>query len=506
MRKLMISLVVLFVLSQPLAGYPEERDEMQQPINLTMNEAIFMALANNLDIRIERLQPQIAETDVEAQKSVFDPSVTAEGSKSVSRRQTETVTAPLFTGAFEPFQDNIDVGAGIQKKFSTGAIARLEFLNNRLKSNSAVQRFDPSYTGDLGISLTQPLLKDFGREFNLGQIVIAKNNKEISDFQFRKRVIDVISAVRAAYWDLVRAIENLDVAEQSVRQAQELLEINKAKVEVGQLAPIDVIEAEAGVAAREEAVILAEDAIHDVEDLLRALLHSGGRTVWLGLPIIPKDRPFDARFSFALTPSVHTALENRPDYLQVKTDLENRLIGLKLAKNQVLPRVDLVASAGVNGLGETYGDTLEELDGDYYDLRIGLRFEYPLGNRAAKSQVVRRRLERRQVELRLGDLEKNISLEVREAIRQVDTDFKRIKTTRVSRRLAEKKLEAEQAKFEVGISTTKDVLDFQIDLAVARSREVEALIDYNKSLVRLYQVLGTTLEESGITLDIPGSG
>jgi len=156
----------------------------------------------------------------------------------------------------------------------------------------------------------------------------------------------------------------------------------------------------------------------------------------------------------------------------------------------------------LNGLGNTWENNIEQLDGDYYDLRIGLRFEYPLGNRAAKSRLVRRRLERRQVEYRIENLEKDITLEVRSAVRQVETNFKRIQTTSVSRRLAEKKLEAEQAKFEVGISTTKDVLDFQVDLALARVRETEALIDYNKSLIALYQSLGTTLEQNRITTDL----
>jgi outer membrane protein TolC len=285
-----------------------------------------------------------------------------------------------------------------------------------------------------------------------------------------------------------------------------LLEINKAKVEVGQLAPIDIVEAEAAVAAREVEIIVAEDDIEDIQDRLRNLLDLSGETPWHVEEILPEDLPTDAQLRFSLKKEVETALENRPDYLQAKTDLENRLIGVKLAKNQVRPRVDLVASAGLNGLGGTFNDSLGEMDGDFYDLFVGLRFEYPLGNRAAKSRLIRRELEKREIELEITDLEKIIGLQVREGIRQVETDYKRIRTTRVSRRLAEEKLEGAQAKFEVGISTTKDVLDFQIDLAFARNAELEALIDYNKSLVRLYRLLGTTLEEKGITATMLESG
>lgn len=493
----MIGLALFLILYHPAVSRPEEKHSGQAPIKLTLQDAVLLALSNNIDIKIERLHPQIAETDVQAEESVFDPAVTAGVYEGSSRRQSEI--AAYLAGADEPFQNTVDTEAGIEKKLPTGATAQLQFQNNRLSSNSSVQRFNPSWGSDLTLSVTQPLLKDFGRDFNLSRIVIAKNNKNISDIQFRERVIDVITLVKQTYWDLVLAIELLDVAKQSLQLAQELLEINRAKVEAGQLAPIDVVEAEAAVAAREEAVILAEDSIQDLEDRLRDLLDVVGESPWRFETIIPVDRPSDTEFRFSLKKEVKIALESRPDYLQTKTDLENRLINLKMAKNQLRPRVDLVASAGVTGLGRSIGDDLEELDGDYYDLRIGLRLEYPLGNRAAKSQLIRRKLERRELEFKLADLEKSITLEVRGAMRQVETDFKRIKTTRVARRLAEEKLEAEQAKFEVGISTTKDVLDFQVDLAFARSRESGALIDYNKSLIALYQTLGTAIEESNIT-------
>ena len=500
MRNIIIGLCLAVMVFCSAVGLAEEAPSEPPPLELSLQKAILLALSNNIDVKIERLQPQIAETDIEAQESVFDPAVKAEVFKGAARQQSEL--NPFLTGSTEPFQSTFEATAGLEKKFTTGATAGLAFENTRLSTNSAVQRFNPSWGSDLVLSLTQPLLKDSGQEFNLGQIVIAKNTKEISDAQFKQRVIDVVSAVEQTYWDLVRAIELLDVAEQSLGLAQELLEINKAKVEAGQLAPIDVVEAEAGVAVREEAVILAEDGIRDVEERLRSLLDIDKSPALPVPPIIPVDRPVDTRFSFSLPESVRTAFSNRPDYLQTKKDLENRRVAIDLAKNQVKPRVDLVASAGLNGLGSTWENNMEELNGDYYDLRIGLRFEYPLGNRAAKSQLARRRLERRQVEFRIENLEKDITLQVRSAIRQVQTDFKRIQTTRVSRRLAERKLEAEQAKFEVGISTTTDVLDFQVDLASARVRETEALIDYNKSLIALYQSLGTTLEQSRITTDL----
>jgi outer membrane protein TolC len=504
MRKAMIGLALCLILFHPPICVSQEEASGSPPLELTLKEAVLLALVNNIDIKVERLQPLIAETEVTAEESVFDPTVDADASHALSRQQSDV--APFLTGAIDLFGRTNDIGTGVVKKFSTGATADVRFDTEQLDTNSLIVRFDPSWTNNLVASLTQPLLKDFGREFNLGRIMIAKNNKNISDIQFKQQVIDTVSQVEETYWDLVRAIEFLEVVKQAVKQAQELLEINKAKVEVGQLAPVDIIEAEAAVAAREVEIIVAEDDIEDIQDRLRNLLDLSGETPWHVEEILPEDLPTDAQLRFSLKKEVETALENRPDYLQAKTDLENRLIGVKLAKNQVRPRVDLVASAGLNGLGGTFNDSLGEMDGDFYDLFVGLRFEYPLGNRAAKSQLIRRELEKREIELEITDLEKIIGLQVREGIRQVETDYKRIRTTRVSRRLAEEKLEGAQAKFEVGISTTKDVLDFQIDLAFARNAELEALIDYNKSLVRLYRLLGTTLEEKGITATMLESG
>ncbi|MBW2059100.1 MAG: TolC family protein [Deltaproteobacteria bacterium] len=500
MRKTLLSLALALILCHPPLVHGGRESSKPRKVELTLRKAILLALSNNIDIKIERLRPQVAQTDVEAQESVFDPAVTADVSQSASRRQTDV--AVFLTGSAEPFQNSVNIGAGIGKKLSTGAKAELRFGNDRLNSNSFLQRFNPSWDNELSLSVAQPLLRDFGREFNLAPIKIAKNNKHISDIQFRKRVIDIVTEVKEAYWDLVRAIELLRVSKQSVQLARDLLEINKAKVAVGQLAPIDMIEAEAGVAAREEAVILAEDRIGDAEDRLKSLLNPNGGLPLLSLSVTPVDRPKETAVRLSLAREIETALKNRPDYLQAKTELENRLVTVKLAKNQILPRVDVVATAGVSGLAGTYQEAIDEMDGDFYDLRIGLRFEYPLGNRAARSRLLRRELEQQEVELRLENLRKDIALQVREAIRQVETDFKRIKTTRVARRLAEKKLEAQQAKHDVGIATTKDVLDFQVDLAFAQSRELEAIIDYNKSLDRFYQLLGTTLKVNGIRAEM----
>jgi outer membrane protein TolC len=454
-------------------------------------------LSNNVSIKIQELQPKIAETGVDTAKSVFDPLAFADASQEVSRIQTLN---PLITGAVDSLTNNIDVNLGLSKKLSTGATAALTFNNTRLSTNSILQQPNPAYIVTPGIILAQPLLRGFGREYNLAPIVIAQNNTTISEFQFQSQVMDIILQVQQTYWNLVRAIQNLNVAKRSLRLARDLLTINKAKVEAGQLAPLDVVDAEAEVASREAAVIVAADAIRDLEDQLKNILNLDGKSQWNGRAITPLDRPLEAKMTFSFPESLETAFRLRPEYLQAKIDLDNRILNIKVAKNELMPRLDVTGGASLVGTESAYGSQFKDLHGQFYDVRVGVHFEYPLGNRAAKSELIRRQYEQRGSELQLDDLKKNITIGVREAIRKVETNFKRIEATVAARRLAEKKLEAEQAKFKVGLSTTYNVLQFQRDLVSAQSDEVSAIVDYNISIYNLYRQTGTTLQKSGINI------
>jgi outer membrane protein TolC len=209
MRKAMIGLALCLILFHPPICVSQEEASGSPPLELTLKEAVLLALVNNIDIKVERLQPLIAETEVTAEESVFDPTVDADASHALSRQQSDV--APFLTGAVDLFGRTNDIGTGVVKKFSTGATADVRFDTEQLDTNSLIVRFDPSWTNNLVASLTQPLLKDFGREFNLGRIMIAKNNKNISDIQFKQQVIDTVSQVEETYWDLVRAIEFLEV-------------------------------------------------------------------------------------------------------------------------------------------------------------------------------------------------------------------------------------------------------------------------------------------------------
>ncbi|MEW6410235.1 MAG: TolC family protein, partial [Nitrospirota bacterium] len=448
------------------------------------------ALRNNLDIAIERYNPDVREKETMVEEAVFDPSLSLEltNNDSVTRR------ASRLTGVGDKdIQRTVDLDVNFKQKLLTGATYELKFTNERLRTNSTQAIINPYYKSDIRLSITQPLLKNLGRDVNLSRIIISKNNESISENQLRSRIINVISDVQRAYWDLFLAREELDVRRLSLRLAKDLLDRNRAKVEVGILAPIEVIQAEAGVASREEGVILAEKTVADTEDNLKKI--TGLKNNW-DVSIIPVDKPSIIKVKVEPKEMFTAAIENRPDYIQAKTEIINKGINKRLFENQKLPDLNLLGSIGLNGLDKDYGSNLERVKTtDYYAWEVGLNLSIPIGNRAAKGNYMKAKIEEEKARVELSNIEQTITVEVREAIRAVEAALKRIDATRSARVLAEKKLDAEEKKFAVGMSTSHDILTFQEELATAISNEKKAVIDYNKSLVNLERVAGITLKK-----------
>jgi outer membrane protein TolC len=261
------------------------------------------------------------------------------------------------------------------------------------------------------------------------------------------------------------------------------------------------------MASQQENVITAEKAIKDAEDNLRRLVNLPGRSMLEEFAILPVDEPEVEEKIFDVGEAVQTAMEKRPDIRQAKTTVMTNEIGYRMAKNQVLPSLDFIGGIGLNGLGGSYSDDLDQLGStDFYSWSAVLQLTYPLGNRSARASFAKSRVGLAQSTFLLINLEQGVILEVKEAVRRVQTDFKRIESNRKARRLAERKLEAETERFNVGLSTTKNVLDFQKDLATAEGHELRAITDYNKSLANLEKVRGTSLEQNGIAFEESGEG
>ncbi len=481
----------------------------QEPIYLTLQSAIEGTLKNNLSIAVRRFDSRILQQNVEDKKSEFDPTIDLE----LSVEERRVPSASQFSDSVTTSKTH-DWDLSFSQKIITGAEYELTFNNDRRKTSSQFTALNPQYTSDLEFTISQPLLKNFGTDNNKQAIYIAKNDVTISDHDFNSEVIDTISAMENVYWDLVFSIEELKVQQKSLERAQDLERRVNAQVEVGILAPLDILQAKAEVASREELLLTAEDLIQDNEDRIRSFLNMHFNGLDYGQRIVPTDTPqFSPKLKVNLQEAIRTAFNKRPDMLAKKVDLKNKNILVKYNKNQLYPSLDLFGSLGLNGIsGDStsgsssfsggYGENISNLfSTEFYNWEVGLKLSYPLGNRSAKSSHTQARLEKAQALLDIKTLERDITVEVREAVRQLKTDIKRVQATRVARRLAEEKLSAEEKKFEVGLSTSFNILEFQEDLAKEQSKELKAIIDYNKSHILLRQVTATTLSAHKIEMD-----
>jgi outer membrane protein TolC len=321
------------------------------------------------------------------------------------------------------------------------------------------------------------------------QLLVSKKNSEISDVQFKQTVVNVLAAVKAQYYELLFAIDNLDAARKSLALAQKLLNENQIKVRVGTMAPLDVVQAQSEVAGREEGVIVAENDLREAEDTLKRSIFPGNDPEMWELRIVPTDRPTAEPFPVDVDAATRLALSNRTDVIAARKGLERADVDVRYARSLTLPQVDLVGSYGGIGIGGTqlvrdslggpvvstipggYGDaTSAVFANDFPNWRIGFNLSYPIFNRSAKASAAQAQLAREQVETGLKRLELTVASEVRTAARAVNTNLKRVESSRAARTLQE-----------------------QRDLAQAEVNEVRAIADYRKSLVTFERV-----QEAGI--------
>ena len=474
------------------------QEETNERIELTLVKAISLTLESNLNIRIQRISPQIQDVLVTQAQGRFDPIILLGSDADWSEQPSLT---PFITGADVRTSNAQGFVLGFDDPIFTGGSYGLTFNSNRSESNSIRQTVNPAYGSDFAINITQPLLEGFGR-VNNASITIARNNKDISRLQLKIQLINTLSQVQNTYWELVFARENLKVQELALKQAYDLLTVNQRRKEVGKATISDVLQAQAAVASREADVIAAQDVISDVEDRLKRITNLIQNEALWRVSITPVDLPPFETVDVNLSESITTALQNRPEYTQAKIDLENSDISIKVAKNQRLPRLDLEGSLAFNGLDGQLADAFSQVGTVEYDSwRVGLFLRVPIGDRTSKSELKRSQLEKEQGLLALQNLEQRIITEVREAVRQLDTDRKRIEATKVAEDFARQTLAAENKKYEVGLSTSLDLLQFQAILANASRDSLRSIIDYRQSVVVLYQTLGVTLIQLNIEFE-----
>jgi outer membrane protein TolC len=488
--------------------------DVTQPITLERRETISLAdaavraLQSNLDINISRQTKESRLADIIVEQAKFDPTLSVNGQYN---RTVNPLNRPVFGGTLGALdqirifdQRNHSVTLDASTNLITGGNFDVNDSPARSNVNQDVARgflFNPSWTGGLAFTFTQPLLRNAGIEINKTFIKVAQNNAVVEQHVFRDRVLTVITTVEQTYWELVFANENLKVAQAALKAAEELLATNRAKAKAGVMSIVDVLQAEAAVASRVEQVLVAEKAIGDQEDQLRRLLNPGEDDLRQDVRLTPVDSPVAVLEPLSLQEAIDTAMEQRPEIVQAKKNIESGEINKQFARNQLLPTLSFQGTMGLAGLGGDYGESFtRNFSGDFYNYGAGLVLSYPLGNRSAISTYNKRQLEAKNAEAALANVRQQIIVGVREAVRRVQTDFKRIETTRSARIMAEKQLQAEQERLKVGLSTTRFVLDFQRDLATAQGNELRAIVDYNKSLSNLARHKATTLDRYHLEL------
>ena len=470
---------------------------------VSMEEAVRMALENNLGLKGERLNPEIQSYAVARARAAYAPALIS----SFSRSNSATPPTDFLSsgkGVTVITSGNLFSQGGLQQLTPWGGSYLVTFDGARGTSDAPRNPYPLSLRSNMSGIFNQPLLRNFKIDATRQQLLLARDQQTVSDLQLQQRITQTSRNVRAAYYNLVGAIAGLEVAQGSLALARESLKNNQTRVEVGTMAPIDITSAQAEVASNEEAVIIQESAIQSGQDQLRTLIMNPSQPGFWTTTFKPVDQPQLARREIDVDAAVKNALANRTDIQQLKKQMNSTEINLKYAQNQKLPGVDLQARYGVTGIGGTqnqydptgissnivgtsvrgFGDVVRDVFGNNFRTwSVALNVSYPLGTSPAEAAFAGTKLQQRQQQTLLDQLEMGVTTEVREAARAVNTNLKRVDATRQAREFAQQRLDAENKRFSVGLSTTFELFQAQRDLARAQQNELRATIDYNQALV-----------------------
>jgi len=470
-------------------------------ISLTLDEAVNRALEHNLDIAVERLNPQTYDLALASVRAAYRPTV----SSTIGQRAVVNPPTSQLNGGTSVTNDTTTYNSGLSQALPWGgAQTSFSFNNNRLGTNNLFANYNPSYTTSFSANLTQPLLRGFSIDQTRQSLKTTQISREIADVNVKAVIVGTLASVRDAYWDLVYAVQAVDVAKQSLALAEKLVQDNQSRVEVGTMAPIDVVQAQAEAATRRQALAQAEATWRTAELSLKRLVVGGTDDPLWTARLDPVDRPAFQPQTLDVQSAVRTALDQRTDLLQARRQLDTADINIHLFHNQTLPALDLVASYGGTGLGGTqfvrqgsgigsqiigvvpggYADAIDALTARRYPTwNVALTFSYPIGTSSAEAQLARARVQKNQTQAQIRALELQVATEVTNFALQVESNLKQYEAASAARELAQKRLEAEQSKFEVGMSTNFFVVQAQRDLADAQNSELRALANHRKSLV-----------------------
>ena len=501
------------------AGRPARR------FDLTLDDAVQRALERNLDIAVQRIHPLVQDMRIAAANAAFLPFA----SSGLIFDQTTAPNRFVFDGGGLAGQSIVtdlgvhDVAIGQQMKWGGGRYD-VAWDSSRWESTNIFSTFNPSFGANMTLQYTQPLLRGLRTDSRRTQLVVSRINRDISDIDLEETIVNTLANVSLAYWDLVYARAAVGVQRQALALAEQLVADNRARVEVGTMAPIDVVQAQSEAAARRQLLALAVETQRTAELVLKELIVGGTSDELWDAEIDPTDQPRIEAAPIQLQEAIRGALDRRTDVSRARRQLDANEATVDNLRNSTLPALDLVGSYQLSGQGGPRrvpaGNSFEDIFGgaggvlpggyrdalhsianaDYPIWNVQLQMTWPLGRSADRAAYERARLELQQNRTQIRRIELRIASEVTNAALRIESIRERIDAATASRELAEQQLQAEESKFEVGLSTNFFVLQSQRDLATAQDAELRAILDYQRARIEFERTQRASIGAAGIAM------
>ena len=496
-------------------------------VQLTLEDAVKFALDRNLDIAVQRLNPQVSDISIASIQSSYHPALTSTlGTQSTVTPANSTLAGQNAAGLPVTAGTSTWNGGVVQNIPWGGGNYSLALNNNKSTTTSLNTLYNPAYNTNWFATYTQPLFRNLRIDSTRRSLQITKLNRDISDVQLRATIANTLSNVRNAYWDYVYAVQSVDVAQQSVTLADQLVRDNQTRVEVGTMAPIDVVQAQSQAATARQNLATAVQARDTAELALKRLIVGGTQDANWNARLDPVDRPDFSPEPVDVEAAVRRALAERTDLDVARKNAQQNDVTLKYLSDQTKPQLDFVGSYGLVGLGGSqytypagttginrtptglipgaFTDALSSLfTTNYPRWTAQLNFSYPLGYSAQQASVARARVQLNQVQAQVKSIELQVATDVTNAAINLQSGVERVQAAQAASELAKKTMEAEQSKFEVGMSTNYNVILTQRDLANAQINELQAILNYRKSVVELERLQQTTLQSLSVTILSP---
>jgi outer membrane protein len=465
-------------------------------IQLSLERAVEIALQQNLGLVIERYTRTQQRLGITQSLGIYDLLANATATAEDSKSATLSALVPSASSRQA-------VNFSFTQLVPTGGAVSVGWDNSRSESNSQFLQASTFYNSGATFSFSQPLLRDFGRLATERGILIARTNSQVSRQEFERQVTATIQQVEDAYWNLVGSRQQLVVAQESLGLARELHDRNRIQVEVGTLAPLELVQSEAAIASREEDIIRATAFIGDSEDVLRQLLNLPSGELWERV-ILPTTPPETEKVAINVAEAIATAYAERPELRTEELRVAQAELDAEFFRNQLKPTLDLNVDYGYSGVGLNFSDAFSQVTGlDFRGWTARLVFAYPIQNRSARAQSAIANLDLERLQTELDQQKTTIATEVRRSARAVETAAKQIEAARISREFQEKNLDAEKKRYENGMSTSFQITQIQEDVTQARSNEVTAKITYRTALAEYYRAIGRLLEQHDVGIDDP---